>query len=141
MIRRPPRSTLFPYTTLFRSRDALRGVDEWVEDGRQVLGEIGGAVAYTLQEVLLMKLRYGAAGDERGPFAGHDDHVRLELFHENAVELLGFGKFVAIFLQHPEQAIFERRQLIEVESVDEQLPVILVLEGRQSGYADRKSVV
>src|SRR3712207_7360529 len=26
MIRRPPRSTLFPYTTLFRSRDAARGV-------------------------------------------------------------------------------------------------------------------
>src|SRR3712207_9582324 len=26
MIRRPPRSTLFPYTTLFRSRD-LRGAD------------------------------------------------------------------------------------------------------------------
>src|SRR3712207_5448910 len=25
MIRRPPRSTLFPYTTLFRSDDALRG--------------------------------------------------------------------------------------------------------------------
>src|SRR2546429_6081593 len=24
MIRRPPRSTLFPYTTLFRSRDAVR---------------------------------------------------------------------------------------------------------------------
>src|SRR5205809_5661823 len=26
MIRRPPRSTLFPYTTLFRSRLSLRGV-------------------------------------------------------------------------------------------------------------------
>src|SRR5256885_10506895 len=26
MIRRPPRSTLFPYTTLFRSRDAPLGV-------------------------------------------------------------------------------------------------------------------
>src|SRR3712207_8758969 len=25
MIRRPPRSTLFPYTTLFRSRDRVRG--------------------------------------------------------------------------------------------------------------------
>src|SRR5260370_31000566 len=25
MIRRPPRSTLFPYTTLFRSRDRLAG--------------------------------------------------------------------------------------------------------------------
>src|SRR3712207_7170433 len=26
MIRRPPRSTLFPYTTLFRSRERLAGV-------------------------------------------------------------------------------------------------------------------
>src|SRR5258708_20724603 len=26
MIRRPPRSTLFPYTTLFRSRQCARGV-------------------------------------------------------------------------------------------------------------------
>src|SRR2546430_7707376 len=26
MIRRPPRSTLFPYTTLFRSEDEVRGV-------------------------------------------------------------------------------------------------------------------
>src|SRR5260370_31801323 len=25
MIRRPPRSTLFPYTTLFRSRESLQG--------------------------------------------------------------------------------------------------------------------
>src|SRR5256885_3998930 len=30
MIRRPPRSTLFPYTTLFRSHaDLLKAVDEW----------------------------------------------------------------------------------------------------------------
>src|SRR5438309_4953951 len=28
MIRRPPRSTLFPYTTLFRSRDAPSAVDD-----------------------------------------------------------------------------------------------------------------
>src|SRR3712207_6891321 len=27
MIRRPPRSTLFPYTTLFRSEDRLAGAD------------------------------------------------------------------------------------------------------------------
>src|SRR2546427_2930767 len=33
MIRRPPRSTLFPYTTLFRSECAVVGVDdpEWGE--------------------------------------------------------------------------------------------------------------
>src|SRR5256885_11404394 len=28
MIRRPPRSTLFPYTTLFRSRDLAAGVGD-----------------------------------------------------------------------------------------------------------------
>src|SRR5256885_12623280 len=33
MIRRPPRSTLFPYTTLFRSR-----ILELVDDGAQMVG-------------------------------------------------------------------------------------------------------
>src|SRR2546430_13207972 len=31
MIRRPPRSTLFPYTTLFRSLDARARVVFWIE--------------------------------------------------------------------------------------------------------------
>src|SRR3712207_8130848 len=30
MIRRPPRSTLFPYTTLFRSEDVARGLGQRV---------------------------------------------------------------------------------------------------------------
>src|SRR3712207_8861856 len=35
MIRRPPRSTLFPYTTLFRSEDRIRGGREpRAADGR-----------------------------------------------------------------------------------------------------------
>src|SRR3712207_7756292 len=38
MIRRPPRSTLFPYTTLFRSLGELRGDDDHAE---AVLGEVG----------------------------------------------------------------------------------------------------
>src|SRR3712207_9404932 len=33
MIRRPPRSTLFPYPTLFRSRPAPRGEDKCLGDG------------------------------------------------------------------------------------------------------------
>src|SRR3989449_5212683 len=48
MIRRPPRSTLFPYTTLFRSRRSLRHrrldldlrFQEWLELDRR----IGGAL-------------------------------------------------------------------------------------------------
>src|SRR3712207_7897510 len=37
MIRRPPRSTLFPYTTLFRSRHA-RGEHDDADDDREGLG-------------------------------------------------------------------------------------------------------
>src|SRR3712207_7054991 len=61
MIRRPPRSTLFPYTTLFRSRGVHVDVDDlrpWRElvggardpvveahpDGEQEVGAIYGAV-------------------------------------------------------------------------------------------------
>src|SRR2546422_7459647 len=42
MIRRPPRSTLFPYTTLFRSRRSGRGADfggEIGEGGEGVSGK------------------------------------------------------------------------------------------------------
>src|SRR5688572_32050505 len=34
MIRRPPRSTLFPYTTLFRSLEPCRGSGGYGPDGR-----------------------------------------------------------------------------------------------------------
>src|SRR2546430_10088432 len=40
MIRRPPRSTLFPYTTLFRSRCARRHPD--ADEGQLVAGVPGG---------------------------------------------------------------------------------------------------
>src|SRR2546430_14612880 len=39
MIRRPPRSTLFPYTTLFRSVDAREAADERVRaDAHELMG-------------------------------------------------------------------------------------------------------
>src|SRR3712207_8964864 len=37
MIRRPPRSTLFPYTTLFRSEEAVRGLAAEKEKGARHL--------------------------------------------------------------------------------------------------------
>src|SRR3712207_7690770 len=47
MIRRPPRSTLFPYTTLFRSRGRVRrvagdevGVDERLGDPHHQVGQV-----------------------------------------------------------------------------------------------------
>src|SRR2546427_11963248 len=44
MIRRPPRSTLFPYTTLFRNRYPLAEIDDLANRIRRIgLGEMGWA--------------------------------------------------------------------------------------------------
>src|SRR2546422_10318323 len=43
MIRRPPRSILFPYTTLFRSRGVMKAVDE--------IGTIFGAMGHEIRKV------------------------------------------------------------------------------------------
>src|SRR3712207_7612399 len=53
MIRRPPRSTLFPYTTLFRSRDvpALRDRDQYSVD-------VGGAYNITRNIAVTGGVRY-----------------------------------------------------------------------------------
>src|SRR3712207_7569858 len=45
MIRRPPRSTLFPYTTLFRSRRRIAGLRRGLGDSRQREGAHPHAVA------------------------------------------------------------------------------------------------
>src|SRR3712207_8341217 len=50
MIRRPPRSTLFPYTTLFRSRLLVNGIGDtfWydLDSGRSQ--EVGGSRSWEL---------------------------------------------------------------------------------------------
>src|SRR2546425_6133346 len=43
MIRRPPRSTLFPYTTLFRSRSALPARAGWEGRRRSRVRPVAGA--------------------------------------------------------------------------------------------------
>src|SRR2546430_17189797 len=43
MIRRPPRSTLFPYTTLFRSVLHVEGVDDALPAGSDIAGSASGA--------------------------------------------------------------------------------------------------
>src|SRR2546422_7168465 len=49
MIRRPPRSTLFPYTTLFRSRTVCRA--DFAQDLRELRGaELAGSTRAVAQE-------------------------------------------------------------------------------------------
>src|SRR3712207_8706251 len=72
MIRRPPRSTLFPYTTLFRSGELL-------QQGGEVSGlaRVDGPVA--LAE--LRELRARGEGDEL--LAGDRKSTRLNSSHAN----------------------------------------------------------
>src|SRR2546426_6948796 len=84
MIRRPPRSTLFPYTTLFRSprvsaseshhiREELvserNAVDQILARAAQVLGvltkELGVAAGPTLDEAVLERLELLPVSSER----------------------------------------------------------------------------
>src|SRR5258708_33518087 len=52
MIRRPPRSTLFPYTTLFRSADGLPPLRfQWTLNGAVLPGETNDTLA--LRDVLV----------------------------------------------------------------------------------------
>src|SRR3989454_5391061 len=66
MIRRPPRSTLFPYTTLFRSGGIREEVDGAGGEGRggDRVGDGGGAAG-------------GGAGGEGGRVAAHGGDGRV----------------------------------------------------------------
>src|SRR3712207_7118946 len=72
MIRRPPRSTLFPYTTLFRSKEfgdhslnVLGGFEQTSTDWNEIRAIREGFYANSLQEI--------NAGD-----AARDDNFRSE---------------------------------------------------------------
>src|SRR3712207_8644419 len=84
MIRRPPRSTLFPYTTLFRSPQ--RGERQWSEGLDQPLGLEGEARAgfepRAIQQELL--LEGGDQTQSRLPFELADrKSTRLNSSHAN----------------------------------------------------------
>src|SRR5256885_9680094 len=72
MIRRPPRSTLFPYTTLFRSGG---GVDPVDADER---GEaLDGRVAEDHGCQRLLAIRHRGEGDRRWRLGDAEDHARV----------------------------------------------------------------
>src|SRR3712207_8005901 len=78
MIRRPPRSTLFPYTTLFRSRGD-RGCDPHLRADRRRPGEGRGR-----DRGDRVGLRQPARGRElRGPPAVDRKSTRLNSSHAN----------------------------------------------------------
>src|SRR3712207_7686912 len=84
MIRRPPRSTLFPYTTLFRSRPQVELDDLGVVHQR--LTGVGVGVAALVEDVAAVADLQAPAGGFLDPFARDaargapppaDEHPRL----------------------------------------------------------------
>src|SRR2546422_11175095 len=76
MIRRPPRSTLFPYTTLFRSERDIEGVAE-PDEARGLVGRVDHQHA-ALDLRLVGDDAHHASVDAREP---DDDLAREQLFH------------------------------------------------------------
>src|SRR3712207_7434426 len=78
MIRRPPRSTLFPYTTLFRSR----GAHEHEDEGHEAADDVQGVEAGRQVEDRAVRGR-----GERRPVLGDQDAVLVDLAeHERSEE-------------------------------------------------------
>src|SRR3712207_8289623 len=73
MIRRPPRSTLFPYTTLFRSRDVLVDPPPAAVQGRDDRGDVGG-LGRLAGEPLDAELQRAAQHAGPGVPGEHEDH-------------------------------------------------------------------
>src|SRR5256885_17110823 len=102
MIRRPPRSTLFPYTTLFRSHERLAQnlidvvlvrLQQRADLERRVTREIGDVLA-GLNRVRLGLIGLSAQpGDDRDAVVAEDHETVMQIAHqsrrlelENAVE-------------------------------------------------------
>src|SRR2546422_1833996 len=80
MIRRPPRSTLFPYTTLFRSVDAADLILTMARHHRARVDELGGE-----GHVFVLGEYAGREGDEAevsDPFGGD-----LDVYRDTCAEL------------------------------------------------------
>src|SRR3712207_7851788 len=79
MIRRPPRSTLFPYTTLFRSTGRARSTAVWVQDiyslGVSETGSAGRGVQAAVRTIEGWLLRRAAGVDRKS--------TRLNSSHAN----------------------------------------------------------
>src|SRR5256886_15002847 len=108
MIRRPPRSTLFPYTTLFRSQNPERDLRTWIGDadsaGLQVaVHAIGDRANALLLSIYDSVARAHGARDRRF----RDEHAQ----HLRPEDIPRFGALRVVASMQPYHAIDDGRSL------------------------------
>src|SRR2546428_7370965 len=82
MIRRPPRSTLFPYTTLFRSsggdaRTALNGLEAAIHIAPRSGDRIVLTPEVVAEAIQRRQLRYDQAGEDRKSTRLNSSHDQI----------------------------------------------------------------
>src|SRR2546425_1437812 len=95
MIRRPPRSTLFPYTTLFRSLHIYRGdaviqIDARPSDSIAVALRLKAPIFTSESLLALTSIETSEGGGESGPAALDADALKTYLQNLDPED---FGKF------------------------------------------------
>src|SRR3712207_8074012 len=76
MIRRPPRSTLFPYTTLFRSTDLGPAGEQAREELAQFLAGLDAQATKFVESRERLRARVAARGEQKDPPAPQPSHAR-----------------------------------------------------------------
>src|SRR5690554_8027757 len=107
MIRRPPRSTLFPYTTLFRSvtRDAVLAATEWVAPCFEIVDSRIEAWQIRIQDTVADNASCGVfvIGEARvSPRELDLAGVRMTIHQNDAPVAEGSG---AVVQGHPAEAV------------------------------------
>src|SRR3712207_8496494 len=75
MIRRPPRSTLFPYTTLFRSKDALQKLGGTIDEARMI--QLNAEAERTKDYSRAASLYFGHAPGDRKSTRLNSSHANI----------------------------------------------------------------
>src|SRR3712207_9100665 len=92
MIRRPPRSTLFPYTTLFRSLGLVTSKTGTLESKDDVKRRIDEAAKYVDLDQLCLSPQCGFASTQEGnTLAEEEQWAKLAMIVEIAEEVWGSG--------------------------------------------------
>src|SRR2546422_4246502 len=119
MIRRPPRSTLFPYTTLFRSlRPSVLALGRRRDlPPREVGDELHPVADAEDRNAELQQLRIGARGarvEHRVGTAGEDDPLGGELADELEIACRGVDLAIDVRLAHaPRDQLGVLRSVVE----------------------------